>query len=213
MTKTRDNGEPMRLGELLLLAALWMLFGFMLWYYLSVFHGIPVRLAAEGLLQAVLGDDFYNIIVNPDHRYLLQVQTHIPFRFPDGTVESLGFIVNPLIYGYGLPLLFGLLMASSNRLARKLLALLAGYATILAVQIWGVFWQSIKTLTFNFGPDAQQVVLDAGIPATMTALCYQLGVLIFPALAPVIVWVLASWHEVEKFIGWTPAPKEKATRQ
>lgn len=200
-----DNGEPMRLGELLLLAALWMVFGFMLWYYLSVFHGIPVRLAAQSLLQGVLGDDFYNIVVNPDRRYLFQVQTHIPFRFPDGTQEALGFIINPLIYGYGLPLLFGLLMASSNSLIRKLLALLVGYLAIMLVQIWGVFWESIKMLTFNFGPEAQQIVLDAGIPATATALFYQLGSLIFPALAPVIVWVLASWSEVEKFTGWRPS--------
>jgi len=195
-------GQPMRLGELLLLAALWMLFGFMLWYYLSVFHGIPVRLAVERLLHGVLGSDFYNIVVNPERRYLLQVQTHIPFLFPDGSREALGFIVNPLIYGYGLPLLFGLVMASSNPLARKLLTLLAGYVAILAVQVWGVFWESIKTLTFNFGPEVQQVVLDAGIPATMTALCYQLGALIFPALVPVVVWVLASWSEVEMFTGW-----------
>lgn len=194
--------EPMRLGELLLLAALWMLFGFMLWYYLSVFHGIPVRLAANGLLNAVLGDEFYNIIVNPERRYLFQVQTYIPFRFPDGTEQSLGFIVNPLVFGYGLPLLFGLVMASNVGLVRKLLTMVAGYFAIMVVQIWGVFWQSLKMMTFNFGPEAQQVVADSGISETVIALCYQLGVLIFPALAPVIVWVLASWEEVEYFTGW-----------
>ena len=194
--------EPMRLGELLLLAALWMLFGFMLWYYLSVFHGIPVRLAANGLLDAVLGEEYYNIIVNPERRYLFQVQTHIPFRFPDGTEQSLGFIVNPLVFGYGLPLLFGLVMASNASLVRKLLTMVAGYFTIMLVQIWGVFWQSLKMMTFNFGPEAQQVVADAGVSETAIALCYQLGVLIFPALAPVIVWVLASWEEVEYFTGW-----------
>ena len=194
--------EPMRLGELLLLAALWMLFGFMLWYYLSVFHGIPVRLAADQLLQAVLGDHFYNVVANPDRQYLFQVQTHIPFTFPDGTVEALGFIINPLVYGYGLPLLFGLVMASNARLLRKLVTLLIGYVAIMLVQIWGVFWQAMKMLTFNFGPEVQQIVTDAGISATAIALAYQLGVLIFPALMPVVVWLLASWEEVEQFTGW-----------
>ena len=201
-----ENQEPMRLGELLLLAALWMLFGFMLWYYLSVFHGIPVRLAANQLLEWVLGDHFYNIIANPDRQYLFQVQTRIPFRFPDGTEEALGFIVNPLVYGYGLPLLFGLVMASTNKLSRKLLTMLLGYGAIMLVQVWGVFWQSIKMLTFNFGPEVQQLVFDAGISATATALAYQLGVLIFPALVPVIVWVLASWREIELFTGWQARP-------
>lgn len=204
-----ETKAPMRLGELLLLAALWMLFGFMLWYYLSVFHGIPVRLAANQILQSVLGDAFYNIVPNPDRQYLLQVQTRIPFRFPDGSEEALGFIINPLVYGYGLPLLFGLVMASSARLVRKLFTLLCGYVAVTVVQIWGVSWQALKMLTFNFGPAVQQVVVDAGVSPTAIALCYQLGVLIFPPLVPVIVWVLASWKEVEQFTGWKPGPRKK----
>lgn len=203
-----NEAKPkMRLGELLLLASLWMLFGFMLWYYLSVFHGIPVRLAVDSLLQWVLGDQYYNTIPNPDRQYLFQVQTRIPFRFPDGSQEALGFIVNPLIYGYGLPLLFGLVMASAATLYRKALTLLCGYLAILVVQVWGVFWQALKMLTFNFGPEVQQVVVDAGVSPTAIALCYQLGTLIFPPLVPVVVWVLASWKEVEQFSGWKPRPR------
>jgi len=189
----------MRLGELLILAGMWMLFGFMLWYYLSAFHGIPVRLISEWLLQHALGEDIYNVIPNPDRHYLLQIQTRIPFTFPDGSRESLGFLVNPLVYGYGLPLLFGLIMATSQRLRAKLLVLLVGYAVIMLVQVWGVFWECLKTLAFNFGPDTHAVVVASGIPDTLIALCYQLGVLILPPLAPVIVWVLGNWREVERF--------------
>lgn len=206
-SKEPGLNEPMRLGELLLLATLWMLFGFMLWYYLSAFHVIPVRMATNQLLNAALGEQFYNVISNPDRHYLLQVQTRISFQFPDGTVEALGFIVNPLIYGYGLPMLFGLVMASNAKLVRKLATLLLGYGAVLLVQIWGVYWQSLKMLSFNFGPEVQQVVADAGISASAIALAYQLGALIFPPLIPVIVWVLASWHEIEKFTGWKPTPR------
>lgn len=199
-----ETKEPMRLGELLILSALWMLFGFMLWYYLSAFHGIPVRLTASQLLTSLLGEQFYNIVPNPDHHYLFQVQTRIPFRFPDGSVEPLGFIVNPLVYGFGLPLLFGLVMGSNTTLVRKLLTMLVGYLAVMVVQIWGVYWQSLKMLSFNFGPETQQIVLDSGVSATAIALCYQLGALIFPPLIPVIIWVLANWKEVEQFTGWRP---------
>lgn len=207
MTAARDN-QDMRLGELLILAALWMLFGFMLWYYLSAFHGVPIRLLADRILSHLLGDQFLNIVVNPDHHYLFQVQTRIPFRFPDGSKEALGFIVNPLVYGYGLPLLFGLVMASGARIWRKLAILLAGYVCIMGVQVWGVVWQSLKMLSFNFGPAAHQVVAAAGISDELIALCYQLGVLIFPPLVPIIIWVLANWSLIEQFTGWqkTPAP-------
>jgi hypothetical protein len=202
MIRARSRREPMRLGELLLLAALWMLFGFMLWYYLSVFHGAPVRVVSGEILSAILGDSFYNIIPNPDRRFLFQVQTQLMFTFPDGSREALGFIVNPLVFGYGLPMLFGLVMASGIGLLRKLVTLLVGYVVVALVQVWGVVWQSLKTLSFNFGPEIQQVVADAGISENAIALAYQMGVLILPALAPVVIWVLASWEEIEHFAGW-----------
>jgi hypothetical protein len=210
-----NNGnQELRLSELLILAFLWMIFGFMLWYYLSAFHGVPVRVLADGILSRALGPEFVNIIPNPDHHYLFQVQTSISFLFPDGSREALGFIVNPLIYGFGLPLLFGLVMASGASLVRKLLVLVLGWFCVMLVQVWGVVWQTLKMLAFNFGPDAHQVVIDAGISEELIALCYQLGVLIFPPLTPVILWVLANWKLVEQFTGWQKYgnAQEKGTR-
>jgi hypothetical protein len=202
-----ESGQELRLSELLILAVLWMVFGFMLWYYLSAFHGVPVRLLANEILSQLLGSEFWNIVPNPDRHYLFQVQTRIPFRFPDGSEEALGFIVNPLVYGYGLPLLFGLVMASGVSFVRKMLTLLAGYVCVMLIQVWGVVWQTLKMLAFNFGADAHQLVSDAGISDELIALCYQLGVLIFPPLVPVILWVLANWALIEQFTGWQKNPE------
>ncbi len=205
-TAKQESGQELRLSELLILAVLWMVFGFMLWYYLSAFHGVPVRLLSNEILTRLLGSEFWNIIPNPDRHYLFQVQTHIPFRFPDGSEEALGFIINPLIYGYGLPLLFGLVMASGVSFIRKMATLLMGYICVMLIQVWGVVWQALKMLAFNFGPDAHQLVSDAGISDELIALCYQLGVLIFPPLVPVILWVLANWELIEQFTGWQRKP-------
>lgn len=198
----KPNNHDLRLSELLILATLWMIFGFMLWYYLSAFHGIPVRMIASEILSHYLGDYFMDIIPNPDRHYLFQVQTRIPFQFPDGSREALGFIVNPLVYGFGLPMLFGLVMASGVSLLRKLGIILGGYVAIMLVQVWGVVWQSFKMMAFNFGPETHQIITDAGIPDELIALCYQLGVLIFPPLIPVILWVLSNWELIEQFTGW-----------
>lgn len=194
--------DDLRLSELLILAGLWMLFGFMLWFYLSAFHGTPTRLAAEAILQNVLGDSFYNIIVNPEQHFLFQVQTQIMFNFRDGTTDQLGFIVNPLVYSYGLPLLFGLVMGSDVPWLRKLVTLVVGYITITAVQIWGVVWQSLKMLAYNFGTQTHQIVEEAGVSDEVIAICYQMGTLILPALAPIFVWVLMNRPLVEQFVGW-----------
>lgn len=198
--------QELRLTELLILACLWMVFGFMLWYYLSAFHGIPVRVLSSEILSRWLGSDFLNIIPNPDRHYLFQVQTRILFLFPDGSREALGFIINPLVFGYGLPLLFGLVMASGVSILRKIGILLIGYVCIMLVQVWGVVWGSLKMLAFNFGPEALQVINDAGISSELIALCYQLGTLIFPPLVPIILWVLSNWALVEQFTGWQKNP-------
>lgn len=197
-----DDSDELRLSELLLLAGLWMLFGFMLWFYLSAFHGTPSRLAAEAILEHILGDNFYNIIVNPEQHFLFQVQTTFMFDFRDGTTDSLGFIVNPLVYSYGLPLLFGLVMGSDVSWLRKFTILLIGYVAITAVQVWGVVWQSLKMLAFNFGSQTHVIIDETGISDEVIAMCYQMGSLIFPALVPIFVWVLTNRPLVEQFVGW-----------
>ena len=149
-TKTTQH-EELKLSEMLILASMWMLFGFMLWFYLSAFHGAPARIAAEAILSHMLGSDFHRIIVEPNQHFLFQVETQIQFTFRDGTTEALGFVVNPLVYSYGLPLLFGLVMGTDVSWVRKIVIMLIGYVTILGVQIWGVVWQSLKMLAYNFG--------------------------------------------------------------
>ena len=197
-----DSHNELRLAEFLILAFLWMVFGFMLWYYLSVFHGVPVRILSGKILSHWLGSDFLGIVTNPDQRYLFEVQTRIPFLFPDGSRGALGFIVNPLIYGFGLPLLFGLVMASGAAFVRKAGILVVGFVCVMLTQVWGVVWQTLKTLAFDFGADAHRVTQSAGIPDELIALCYQLGVLILPPLVPVVVWVLTNWSLIEQFSGW-----------
>ena len=194
--------EELKLSELLILASMWMLFGFMLWFYLSAFHGTPARLAAEAILSHILGSDFSQIVVDPDQRFLFLVETQIQFTFRDGTTDALGFIVNPLIFTYGLPLLFGLVMGSDVSWLRKFVIMLTGYVVITGVQIWGVVWVSLKMLAFNFGEQTHAIVLSHGVSDAAIAMGYQLGTLIFPALAPVFVWVLCNRPLVEQFVGW-----------
>ena len=197
-----EEKEELKLSELLILASMWMLLGFMLWFYLSAFHGTPARLASEAILSHILGSDFYRIIVEPNQHFLFQVETQIQFTFRDGSTDALGFVINPLIYSYGLPLLFGLVMGSDVSWLRKAIIMLTGYVVITGVQIWGVVWESLKMLAFNFGEQTHAIVLSHGVSDASIALGYQLGTLIFPALAPIFVWVLGNRPLVEQFVGW-----------
>ena len=201
-TEPKQKKEELKLSELLILSSMWMLFGFMLWFYLSAFHGIPTRLASEAILGHILGSDFSRIIVEPNQHFLFQVETQIQFTFRDGTTDALGFVVNPLVFSYGLPLLFGLVMGSDVSWLRKLVIMLIGYSVITLVQIWGVVWQSLKMLAFNFGEQTHAIVQAHGVSDSAIALGYQLGTLILPALAPIFVWVWTNRPLVEQFVGW-----------
>jgi hypothetical protein len=114
----------------------------------------------------------------------------------------LGFVVNPLVYSYGLPLLFGLVMGSDVGWRRKIGIMLLGYVSITLVQVWGVVFESLKMMAFNFGSETHQIVREAGISDTVVALGYQMGTLILPALTPIFVWVLTNRRLVEQFVGW-----------
>ena len=210
--ENKTNGETkeeLKLSELLILASMWMLFGFMIWFYLSAFHGAPTRMAADAILGHILGSDFNRIIVEPNQHFIYQVETNIPFTFRDGTTEALGFIVNPLVFSYGLPLLFGLVMGSDVSWRRKAVIMLIGYVVITLVQIWGVVWQSLKMLAFNFGEQTHAIVQAHGVSDAAIAMGYQLGTLIFPALAPIFVWVLSNRPLVEQFVGWSADQLQK----
>ncbi len=74
--KAAPAQEELKLSELLILASMWMLFGFMLWFYLSAFHGAPARIAADHIMSYLLQGDFHRIIVEPNQHFLFQVETN-----------------------------------------------------------------------------------------------------------------------------------------
>ena len=193
--------ESISIADLLVRAALWMLFGFMVWFYLSAWHVQPAMETAEWLLQEMLGSDIHSIIQQEGARYQLLIQTRIEHVYPDGDRGPLGFLINPLIYSYGLPMLFGLTMAVDTSLLRQTLVLLVGTLVVFLVQVWGVVWGVLSQLTFFFGGAARQAVEAHGISPDLIALCNQLGNLILPTLLPVMVWVFGNWALVDRLAG------------
>lgn len=204
MDQKAAKTNPPSIRDLLVLAALWMVLGFSIWFYTGALHVAPVRIFTQQVLQWLLGDVIYNVIHNPDNYLFLIVQTRIEHVFPDGTSGYLGISTNPLIYGYGLPLLFGLSMATPTGLWRKLIQLSVGLVAMWAVQTWGVSWEVLKNMAFAYGPEAHEAVASAGISDVAIALFYQVGYLIFPALAPIVIWVLSNRPYIEQLAGIVP---------
>ena len=103
-------------------------------------HGVPVRMALDGLLRLVLGEQFYNVIRQPGPRLPVPGANPHPVHLPRRLYASRWVLSSTRwSYGYGLPLLFGLVMATEQRLLHKLVVLLVGYLVIMPGADCGAF--------------------------------------------------------------------------
>jgi hypothetical protein len=92
--------------------------------------------------------------------------------------------VSVLVYTYGLPLFFALMLASKASWQRILL----GFAVLLPFEASSVAFDALTQIAIRSGYEA---TLQSGYSAwgrEVLALGYQMGVLIFPTVAPILVW-------------------------
>jgi len=189
-----DEGNPVK--EMFLLAALYLPLGFFLWFsFGSALMWLPARLAEFALTGLFPG--LIDGVVQLGYR--LEIQTAIRMeRMVEGRVALLNNDVNPMIYAWGMALLFGLIMATPMALRRRALQMLIAYLVICLVTAWGVFWQTWVDLAFQLGPEAAAAVAETGMSPTVIALCYQLGYLMLPAVVPLATWILMNRPFLEK---------------
>ena len=167
---------------------LWFSFGSALMWF-------PSRLA-EWALTGLYPDLFERVL---QFGYQLEIQTAIRMeRMVEGRVALLNNDVNPMIYAWGMALLFGLIMATPMRARARALQLVVAYLVISVVTAWGVFWQTWTDLAFRIGPEAAAAVAEAGPSPTLIALCYQLGYLMLPAVVPLATWILMNRPFLER---------------
>ncbi len=182
--------------ELFILAALWLPLGFFLWFYFGSFLIRPVVLFGNWVFALLAPEVVSELVQNGFH---LDVNTPIRLeRMVEGRFVLLSYTLNPMIYAYGVPLLFGLVMATPRLSAgRRIAQILGGYLLLVVVQVWGVFWEVLKDMNFTLGPLAAGAAAETGIPEAVVALCYQLGYLILPAVVPITLWILLNRRFLE----------------
>ena len=189
-----EQGNPVK--EMFLLAALYLPLGFFLWFsFGSALMWLPSKLA-EWALTGFYPDLFERVV---QFGYQLEIQTAIRMeRMVEGRVALLNNDVNPMIYAWGMALLFGLIMATPMGAKARAVQLVVSYLVISAVTAWGVFWQTWTDLAFRIGPEAAAAVAQAGPSPTLIALCYQLGYLMLPAVVPLATWILMNRPFLER---------------
>jgi len=183
---------------------------FFIWFYASSLLVVPVKY----LLQVVLSfwqPDLFNEV--SQNQYLLTIETlifpSISFAGQGDKLAVLDVEVNPMIYGYGIAMISALVLSLPNqKMKNRFVQILFGYLLVVVIQAFGCFWQMLKHLIFEAGPDAQAAILDTGFSANIIALMYQLSYLILPSVVPIAYWIIMN----NNFIGEITGLKSKISR-
>ena len=208
MSEGLEQKSPIK--YLLLSTVLFLPLCFFIWFYVSALLVIPVKYLLESILTFWQPDLFNQIHQN---QYMLTIETLIfpstTFAGQEGKLAVLAVSVNPMLYGYGLAVISGLVLSMPNLAApRKLIQIGLGYLIIVLIQTFGCFWEMVKHLIFSAGPDAHQDILDTGLSINFVALMYQMSYLILPAIVPIAYWITMN----SDFIGEITGLKIKSNR-
>ena len=203
------------LKRFMLGALLWLPLAFFVWFWFASAFSWPVIQMAKlvllhawpGLFSAVsqgadLLDAHGRILGHPG--YLMQLTSAVlvnasapgmPARF--GFLEP---VVNPMIYGYALPLFAGLVLATPLTRWQRFAQIAGGALIIWLAQTFGVVAQSLKSVCLDAGPAGLEAAHRAGLSLDLIALAYQFGYLILPALVPAVLWIVFNRTFIETLI-------------
>lgn len=205
MNSNSDQDEDTKalIKQLLISTLLFLPLCFFIWFYASSLLVIPVKYLLQ-LILAVWQPDLFNLV--SQNHYLLNIETLIfpttQFAGQGDKLAVLDVTVNPMLYGYGLAVIMGLIISVPNiSTLRKTVQISVGYVLIIMVQTFGSFWEMVKHLVFEGGPDAQQAILNTGLSVDFIALMYQLSYLILPPVVPIAYWIIVNKDFITKITG------------
>lgn len=189
--------DPLR--RFLLTALLWLPAAFFLWFWLAGVLVWPIAALSRIIILHSWPQLFSDL---EQHGFLIDVTTRVlVHQASTGGQMKLGELVlsiNPMAYGYSLPLFAGLVMATPAVSAIKPgLQLLIGSVLIVSAQVLGVAAEALKLLAFDAGTEGATVIDRAGLSADAIALAYQFGYLILPAVVPAALWILLNRRFIE----------------
>lgn len=163
---------------------------FFVWYISAAFHLAPITLLTGKLLAWLVPDalmwlrlDGHTLVLASNFGHDASGAIVSP---PVGD-DVLGFHLNPLIYSYSLPLLAALILATPGK--QKGSNLLWGLLLLLPTEVFSMTFSVLKTLTFEVGAAFQTQQGMTQTHADMLALGYQMGTLLLPMIAPLVIWV------------------------
>ncbi|QXL84214.1 exosortase H-associated membrane protein [Comamonas sp. NLF-1-9] len=141
----------------------------------------------------------------------IEVDTAVSVRDPQsGRLGDVVLEADPGRYAYGLPIFLALLLAAwlTHRTPGRLGRALLGYLLLLPVQVFSLVMYLWMQLAGAAQYQARLLFIDPW-QLELIVYGYQLGVLVLPTLAPVLVWLLLDQRFFKDVIipGWKRRPQ------
>jgi hypothetical protein len=205
--------SPLR--RFLLAALLWLPLTFFLWFSFANVWVWPVVALAKPVLLHVWPSLFTEVVQGADlldaqgrvlahPGYLVQLSSGVLVDVAvAGAPPRLGYlepVVNPMIYGYALPLFAGLVLATPLSAWRRAVQIVGGGALILITQTFGVIAESLKRVGLDAGPSGLAALREVGLAPEWVALGYQFGYLILPSLVPAVLWIVCNRRFIDDLV-------------
>lgn len=183
------NSDSLLLKRFLLAVLLWLPLAFLAWSLFADWLAyVPGRLV-EWSLTGFWPQLFSGM---EQHGSNYQVATGLMVADPGGRMGQLVFDLNSMMYGYSLPLLAGLIMATPLSPARRALQMLLALPWLWLAQALGLASSALRLLAFDSGSQGVAAAAANGLSAEWIALWYQFTYLILPAVLPVLLWILMN---------------------
>ncbi|MDO5288962.1 MAG: exosortase H-associated membrane protein [Pseudomonadota bacterium] len=170
------------------LSVLWLAVLLPAWYWAAKWFAAPPIWLAGTVMKGLFAwvDGFGQEGVNAVLHTLVQVR----MKGPTGA-DVLGELTPEVpypIYGYGLVLLWAMLLAS--RTERWWLKGLAGSVLLVPAQAWGICFQWLRDVVLLSGPSGAAYLQYPRWAVELIAYGYQFGFLMLTPVAPIMLWLL-----------------------
>lgn len=184
----------------LLKTLIWLPLSFVFWYQAANLLSLPLTTISKFVLQQSTTHLLTDVELG-DHKltFVTPFEAEVPAAQAQQGKGLIVVEINPLIYGYSLPLLIALLFAAEG-LSVSLSKLLIAYAALLPFQAWGVSFEFLKTIAFDLGPAVTTQVNFPPWAREGIALGYQLGYLILPPISTAVLWIAMNRNFLNKLL-------------
>ncbi len=177
----------------------WLVLCLIGWYALGAVFAAPVGWLAGNLMHGI-----YPGWVDGFEMHGTQIDLLTGLQLPSaqgaesGRVALLTPEADYLTYGFGLPLMIALFLASGRR--KVLFKMLLAMALLLPFTVFSVFFSWLKDVAIVAGPAVAGQVNFGELGRNAIALAYQFGTLILPTLAPIAIWLALDYSVLARLV-------------